>query len=738
MSARPVMEAPSATPEPALSKMAIAALWYAAHGIPVAPLHWPKDGGCSCGKPDCASPAKHPFTAHGFHDATVDAEQVAAWWRAHPDANIGIVTGTVSGLLVVDCDPRNGGPEDRGELVQQFGPMPDTAEVLTGGGGRHIYFRYAGGRVPQTLAEGVDLKGDGGYVVAAPSLHPSGKRYAVDGVEGARAFLSIAEAPDWLRAYIAMPRPVASSERAPDGEKWHPGERNNKLTSIAGTMRRRGCSLEAIEAALLEENRLRCTPPLAAEEVERIAASVGRYEPAPAAAAPSAPEAMGDEEAGLVCPQWPDPPAAEAYHGLAGEIVRALQPRTEADPVALLIHVLIGFGNLVGRNPHYRVGGSNHHMNEAAICVGTTASARKGTAKADTFKLLEAVDPPWAENCIVGGLSSGEGLIWAVRDEIEKQEPIREKNKTISGYQTVIVDPGVTDKRLLIIEPEFAAVLRVSGREGNILSTAYRQAWEEGRLSVMNKNSPAKATDAHVSVIGHITRDELLMELTNTDRANGFANRNLWLCVQRSKYLPDGGDWGSFDPAPLIDRLKNAVDFARGVGEMLRDEEAKAIWDSVYRDLEGDRLGLFGAITNRASPHTLRLSCIYALLDRSAEVRRPHLEAALALWKYCEDSAAFIFGNNTGNPVTDRILKALGNTPEGMTGKDLHALFDRHRSAEEIAIALRLLAERGLVKSQKEQTGGRPTERWVTAAHGAKKANKANKAPKGEPEGELD
>ena len=259
----------------------------------------------------------------------------------------------------------------------------------------------------------------------------------------------------------------------------------------------------------------------------------------------------------------------------------------------------------------------------------------------------------------MAGLSSGEGLIWAVRDEIERQEPIRDQTKTITGYQTVITDKGVGDKRLLVIEPEFASVLRVAGRDGNTLSTVYRQAWDSGLLRVLNKNSPVKATGAHISIIGHITRDELLMELSNNDKVNGFGNRNLWLCVKRSKFLPDGGDWDHLDLEPLISRLKNVVEFARGVGEMRRNAEARAMWHEVYPQLSGERGGLFGSLTSRAEAHVLRLSCIYALLDRSTEVRRCHLEAALALWKYCEDSAEFIFGAALGNQVADQILKAL-------------------------------------------------------------------------------
>jgi hypothetical protein len=212
------------------------------------------------------------------------------------------------------------------------------------------------------------------------------------------------------------------------------------------------------------------------------------------------------------------------------------------------------------------VGGTTHHTNENAICVGKTSSARKGTAKSDTFNLLRHVDPTWADNHVLSGLSTGEGLICAVRDEIEKQEPIRDKKKTITGYQTVIADKGVADKRLLVIEPEFASVLRVAGRDGNTLSTVYRQAWDSGLLRVLNKNSPVKATGAHISIIGHITRDELLMELSNNDKVNWLRNRNLWLCVQGSKFLPDGGR----DTSTLTTHqpLKNVVEFARGVGEM--------------------------------------------------------------------------------------------------------------------------------------------------------------------------
>jgi hypothetical protein len=224
------------------------------------------------------------MTMRGFKDATTSEAQVAEWWCKHPTANIGIPTGAITQLLVMDCDPRNGGPADRSDLIEQFGQIPETAEVITGGGGRHLLFRYGGGATPKTLAQGIDLKGDGGYVVAPPSMHPSGRRYEIDGIEGAKALLHLADAPDWLKERMASTPRNTRIETVVNSAKWNIGERNDQLTKLAGAMRRRGLSREAIEAALLEENRRRCDPPLPDAEVRQIAKSVARYQPKEASA----------------------------------------------------------------------------------------------------------------------------------------------------------------------------------------------------------------------------------------------------------------------------------------------------------------------------------------------------------------------------------------------------------------------------------------------------------------------
>lgn len=258
-----------------------AALWYASKArLPVFPLHAPTAEGCSCGDPDCDSPGKHPRTRNGFKDATTNPRQIEELWTRWPDANIGIPTGATSGLFAVDIDPRNGGPADRAEIISSFGALPDTAEAVTGGGGRHICFCYDGEPLPRTLAPGIDIKGENGYIVVAPSLHPSGRRYQWDGMKGAKALLQLASPPKWLLESINNIRKAQQfGSTHNDTGKWPAGERNNRLTSIAGALRHRGLCRESIEKALIEENSRRCDPPLPESEVRTIAGSVARYQP---------------------------------------------------------------------------------------------------------------------------------------------------------------------------------------------------------------------------------------------------------------------------------------------------------------------------------------------------------------------------------------------------------------------------------------------------------------------------
>jgi hypothetical protein len=433
---------------------------------------------------------------------------------------------------------------------------------------------------------------------------------------------------------------------------------------------------------------------------------------------PAAPDTLISFNSFLSCPgvkeePWPKDLAAEAFHGLAGQIVRALEPHTEADPAALLLNTLVAAGNVVGNHPYCIVGREKHYPRLFGVMVGKTSKARKGTSWADIRGIISYCEPEWVKNCIVSGLSSGEGLIWAVRDPIIKREPIKQKQKVI-GYQDVETDPGVSDKRLLVIEPELARTLKVMSRDGNTLSATTREAWDTGYLRVLTKNSPAKATDAHVSIVGHITQEELLRDMESTETANGFANRFLWVMVKRSKVLPEGGYLPEEALKKFGDALQQVVSFAQSVGELRRDPEARELWAKVYPKLSEGLPGLVGAVTNRAEAQVIRLSCVYAVLDRSSVIKAEHLIAALAFWDRVEASVRYIFGDRIGDALADTILEAVRNSGR-LSQTAISNLLGRNQSANKIGLALAALHKAGHIIPQKRETGGRPEIFWVPA-----------------------
>jgi hypothetical protein len=400
--------------------------------------------------------------------------------------------------------------------------------------------------------------------------------------------------------------------------------------------------------------------------------------------------------------------APDAFHGLAGRIVKTIEPYSEADPVAILAHVLVATGNAVGRGPHALVERTVHPCSEYAVIVGESAKGRKGQAWSTPRYLLSQVDEAWSRKRIKNGLSSGEGLIFNVRDE---------RWGTSKDGQPVLEDEGEMDKRLLVIEPEFATVLRRMQGETNSLSAVLREAWESGNLSTLTKNSPLYATGAHISVIAHTTREELVTSLTETDRANGFGNRFLFIVARRSKCLPEPEPIPDSALTSLVDELRQVVDWAQPDRLITRDEDARALWAAVYPKLSEGEAGLIGAILARAEAHVLRLSVLYAVLERSPVVRPVHLQAALAVWDYADASARRIFGALIGLSVADTILVALRKRGP-MTRDQIRELFQRNKASAEIEAALRLLLDRGQVKrSARAAEGGkgRPAEVWEAA-----------------------
>jgi len=409
---------------------------------------------------------------------------------------------------------------------------------------------------------------------------------------------------------------------------------------------------------------------------------------------------------------WPAALSQDAFYGLAGEWCRIVEPHSEADTPAHLVQFLLGFGNAIGRSAYLRIAATEHRCNLFAVLVGATGKSRKGTSWGQDRFVLNSLDEHWLEKCESSGLSTGEGLIHSVRDPRPAPASSGRSQRRKSDPEDK-GDPGVTDKRLLVVESEFSKVLKVSERENSTLSANIRDAWDGRPLRIMVKRDALQATGAHISILGHVTIHELRRRLTEEAISNGFANRFLFVCAQRVQYLPDGGKLHTIDLQPFLTKLQRAYQSARCERQVWFDDEAFEIYSARYRALSEGQPGLFGSVTARAEAHVLRLSLLEAVLDLSSTIRVDHLRAALAIWKYCEDSARYIFGTATGDPLADNILEILrAHRDEGKTRSELSAEFSRKKTAAELDLALKRLADLGQARRTEETTDGRPAERW--------------------------
>lgn len=654
-------------------------------------------------------------------------EEIPAHFGREP-TNLGVLLGSISdGLVDVDLDCA-----EARRLATTF--LPRTGSVFGRPGSARSHWLYYAGPLVKTTKYQDPVKGDGGHAMIVeirstgaqtifpPSTHPSGEQIAWD-QDGE---------PERLDGAILRARVGCLAAAALLGRHWPAtGSRQDAALALAGGLLRASWTVDEVAEFLAavgtvagdDETAKRATaaeytarrihqdspatgwPTLAAligaAVVERVTdwldikrqAEPATLEPAPV----PVPVQMSSAPAPAVR-AWPAPIDGAAYHGIAGDVVRAIDPHSEADPVAILVTFLTVAGNVIGRGAYALAEADQHGCNLFACLVGPSAKARKGASWGRIREIVERVDSRWLSERVGGGLSSGEGLINAVRDPVRKGE--------------LVVEEGVDDKRWLAQESEMGSVLKRSIRDGNTLSDILRIAWDGGTLRTLTKGSPLKATRAHISILGHITRDDLLKHLNDTEVANGFANRFLWCAVRRSKELPEGG--GEVELNSIVERLHDAVERARTLGRIQRDPTARAIWADVYHHLSADKPGLLGAVTARAEAQVLRLSVLYAALDGSHVITDAHLLAGLAVWEYAERSARWIFGDAIGDVLADRILDALRQVPEGLAKSAIHALLGRNQAAARVDGALGTLLSLGRVRREMQDAGhGRPQEVWM-------------------------
>lgn len=395
---------------------------------------------------------------------------------------------------------------------------------------------------------------------------------------------------------------------------------------------------------------------------------------------------------------WPQQPIVAGHHGIVGTIVlHALAAHTEAAPEALLLHILILAGNYLGRESYIELDGSRHAPNLNVLFVGPTSSGRKGSAYSQARQLF-----PWdfLRNNLLSGLSTGEGLIHAVRD--------RETAVADDGLTTKVVDPGVVDKRKVAVEEEFSRTLRAMNRPDSTLSPILRLAWDGRDLATATRKSPMRATEPHISVIGHITPEELRIDLADISAANGLGNRFLYICTRRSQILPFGGKPDPILIGQLRTRLIDAITDPRR-GEIELDAAARVIWGMHYKRLSEPQPGMLGAICARGAPQVLRLALLFALLDKEELIGREHVCAGLDIWDYSVASARHIFGDSLGDPLADKIIAVLRAQPLGMSRSDIWTAIGR-RGDMDGRLAMLMHFDRAAPRNR--ATGGRAAEIW--------------------------
>ena len=404
---------------------------------------------------------------------------------------------------------------------------------------------------------------------------------------------------------------------------------------------------------------------------------------------------------------------SKATHGLVGEIARLATANSEADPVAVIATTLAYAGAEFGRCQHTAIGDDPHHSRHFIAVVGKTSRARKGTSHPPVRRIFKRAEqirlhastlpfPSGSKLKVLNGpLSSGEGLVYAVRDASTENED----------------DPGVVDKRLLVVEQELGSALRAFQRTGNNLSMILRTAYDGGTIEPLTKHNRIVATDPHISILAHITGPELKDLMSASDITNGLANRFLWSAAHRPRIV-------AF-PKPMLDAdvERIAIELARVIvlahsrsgTELMMSNSAQDHWANVYPELTRDYPGMLGAVTSRQEAHARRMALTYAQLDGADRIEIIHLEAALAFCRYAFDSARYLFGEAELDPVAQRIIEAL---PPGkqLSQTEISALFDRHLPKHRLNSALADLRERGRVRLTEEKTGGAPRKVWSGVA----------------------
>jgi len=730
------------------------ALKYASIGWQVFPLHFITEEKCSCGKA-CNSPGKHPILSGGFKAATLRKDIISKWWGQHPKSNIGVRTGKESGIFVLDIDPKNDGETSFDKVEEVYGKVPDDVFSITGSGGRHYVFKHPGdiGRSTTNLWPGIDTRGDGGYIVVPPSNHASGKEYFWDAEADPLNGATPKAVPQWLIKKLGQGKALATP---PENITLLPANEIKRIRQALGyiptddrdTWLKVGMALHSTESGdqayglwnewanqsdkfdIADQRRIWDSfkpGAVTLGSLFALAKNNGWVPPEPTRQdEPPIKAYITDQTENDQTPALTEvdsellnpPPELDplALHGVLKEACEVSTRFSEASKVAVAANIISTFSAIVGRTAYQHIGDGVCHARPFFLLTGKTGKARKGTSEYTPKRLFDAVETMLGEDYTPakrheGGLSTGEGLGWTIRDDTLDEDG-------------ELVEAGVKDKRLYISEAEFAGTMAAASREKNNLSATIRTAWDGKTISPLVKNAKWCTTNPHIIITGHITSAELLDRMSDVDAQSGFMNRFVILHIVRPKLVPLPKRTPDADVQRIAALFAEAVIFARGNDEQANDglemklsPDAINYWCGRYKALTKEENGLAGVLLVRTEIYCRMFAMIFALLDKSAIIEVEHIKAALAWIKYWRDSVRYIFQTLAAkaeaskmNDTAKSVYEFISSSPK-CTRTELTSHFKNKLNSSEITQGLNYLmnAAPPLIKQEmKPRADGKP------------------------------
>lgn len=583
---------------------------------------------CTCGAYKCTSQGKHPVYKDWKSGPFLDKidQFVIRLGETNLLSNVGIKSG--DGLTIVDCDSE----ESYLMIINKYPQLKETLTVKTSKG-FHLYLKSKNkiGNKVKFLPD-TDLRSEGGFVVAPGSCHLSGFLY-----EWINPDAEILEFPDDL-----LMQKVETTKKSDFNDSTNvikEGGRNDFIFKNVLKIIGLNLSEEFICFSANQLNQKYCNPPLEDDEIASICKSASKF-----------------HENKKEIPIFVD----SSMYSVVGSIVKKISPHTEANPIAIYTQMITIIGCYFGRITSSQVSGDKHFPNLMTLIVGDSAIARKGTSLGVAISILEEIIPEFIQSNLKSGATSAEGIIYHNRD------PIFETRTKKGITEKICVDHGVPDKRLMVIETEFGSILISMKREGNKLSTTIRDAYDSKNLSTLSKNNSVKSTNPHISIIAHITIEELKQLLNSVDISNGFGNRFMFIYTKSDKILPEAPSIKDLDLSDEITELSKAIHFwdeALKSPHSLRFKftpEAQVLWNEKYTHfMKNPESGIVGTLLNRNLVHAKKMALIFAMLDKKNFIAKEHLEAALAIANYSKESIKFIFKDSVSE-LSSKHKKVLG------------------------------------------------------------------------------